>query len=315
VNAPKPQGELVDADDTSVMETVLSERHQLPREAARRIRDLMKRQGVSFTEAAMQLGYMRDDGSIVTQDDHVITESQGSGDGGAGLVEAAMRRVAAGRQLVLRQGEEVTPGPQLAHALDPNNSRSEKIRVLRTELLLLNESQKTANMVALISPDAGEGRSLLSAELAISFAQLGRRTLLVDADMRRPRQHVLFGSNNEHGLSTALSQNSRPYLHPVAGLPGLFLCTAGSIPSNPLELLSDGRFAKLMTEWRAAYEFIVIDTPPVTQSADALAVATVAGRVLLASRTQHSSYKSTRELMKRLATTQAKVLGAVMSDF
>lgn len=297
------------------METILSERHQLPREAARRVRDLMKRHGLSFTEAAMQLGYMREDGSIVTEDDRVITESQDSGNGGAGLVEAAMRRVAAGRQLVLRQGEEVTPGPQLAHALDPNNARSEKIRVLRTELLLLNESQKTANIVALVSPDSGEGRSQLAAELAISFAQLGRRTLLVDADMRRPRQHVLFGSNNEHGLSSAISQNSRPYLHPVAGLPGLFLCTAGSIPSNPLELLSDGRFAKLMSEWRAAYEFIVIDTPPVTQSADALAVATVAGRVLLVSRTQHSLYKSTREMMKRLATTQAKILGAVLSDF
>jgi protein-tyrosine kinase len=314
VNAQKPQGELVDADDTANVESILTERTRLPREAARRVRELMQRQGVSFTEAAMQLGYMRADGTIVSSDEPV-TEPQDVIDNGAGLVEAAMRRVAAGRQLVLRQGEEVTPGPQLAHMLDPNNGRSEKIRVLRTELLLLNESHKSANIVSLVSPDTGEGRSQLAAELAISFAQLGRRTLLIDADMRRPRQHVLFGSNNEHGLSVALSQNTRPYLHPVTGLPGLFVCTAGAVPSNPLELLSDGRFAKLMSEWRSAYEFIVIDTPPASQSADALAVATVTGRVLLLSRTQHSSYKSTKEMMKRLATTQAKILGAVMSDF
>ena len=314
MNAQKPQGELVDADETANVESILTERAQLPREAARRVRELMQRHGLSFTEAAMQLGYMRPDGSIVSNDEPV-TEPQDVIDNGAGLVEAAMRRVAAGRQLVLRQGEEVAPGPQLAHALDPNNARSEKIRVLRTELLLLNESHKSASIVSLVSPDPGEGRSQLAAELAISFAQLGRRTLLIDADMRRPRQHVLFGSNNEHGLSTALAQNTRPYLHPVTGLPGLFLCTAGAIPSNPLELLSDGRFAKLMSEWRSSYEFIVIDTPPVSQSADALAVATVTGRVLLLSRTQHSSYKSTKEMMKRLATTQAKILGAVMSDF
>jgi receptor protein-tyrosine kinase len=314
VNAQKPQGELVDADETANVESILTERTHLPREAARRVRELMQRQGLSFTEAAMQLGYMRTDGTIVSIDEPA-TEPQDVIDNGAGLVEAAMRRVAAGRQLVLRQGEEVLPGPQLAHMLDPNNARSEKIRVLRTELLLLNESHKSANIVSLVSPDTGEGRSQLAAELAISFAQLGRRTLLIDADMRRPRQHVLFGSNNEHGLSIALAQNTRPYLHPVTGLPGLFVCTAGAVPSNPLELLSDGRFAKLMSEWRSAYEFIVIDTPPASQSADALAVATVTGRVLLLSRTQHSSYKSTKEMMKRLTTTQAKILGAVMSDF
>jgi len=314
VSAQKTKGELVDADENPNVESILTERNRLPREAARRVREVMQRQGVSFTEAAMQLGYMRPDGTIVPIDEP-MTEPQDIDDSGSGLVEAAMRRVAAGRQLVLRQGEEVAPGPQLAHALDPNNARSEKIRVLRTELLLLNESHKSANIVSLVSADPGEGRSLLAAELAISFAQLGRRTLLIDADMRRPRQHVLFGSNNEHGLSTALAQNNRPYLHPVTGLPGLFVCTAGTIPSNPLELLSDGRFAKMMNEWRSAYEFIVIDTPPVSQSADALAVATVTGRVLLVSRTQHSLYKSTKEMMKRLATTQAKILGAVLSEF
>jgi receptor protein-tyrosine kinase len=315
VNAPTPKGNFIDADMTTA-QAILMERHQLSRDAAWRIRELMQRNGLSFTEAAMQLGLIQSDGT--TEQAALEAVSQDANDSkeeGAGLVEAAIRRAASGRQLVLRQGEEVTPGEHLKAALDPNNARNEKMRVLRTELLLLNESQRGANVVALISPDSGEGRSQLAAELAISFAQLGRRTLLIDADMRRPKQHVLFGSQNQFGLSLAISQNSRPYLHPVHGLPGMYLCTAGAIPPNPLELLSDGRFGKLLTDWRATYEFVVIDTPPIGQFADALAVATVAGRVLVVSRPQHSLYKSTRDMMRRLGTTQAKVLGAVMNTF
>jgi protein-tyrosine kinase len=95
----------------------------------------------------------------------------------------------------------------------------------------------------------------------------------------------------------------------------MHLLTAGPVPPNPLELLSDGRFEKLVAEWRNNYEFLVLDTPPVSKCADGLAVATLAGRVLVLSRAQHTSYKSTRELMRRLATTQSKILGAVLNHF
>ncbi len=98
----------------------------------------------------------------------------------------------------------------------------------------------------------GEGRSQLCGELAISFAQLGRRTLLVDADMRRPHQHVLFGASNQYGLSKAITTREAPYYNPVAGLTHMHLLTAGPVPPNPLELLSDGRFSDLFTTWRNA---------------------------------------------------------------
>jgi capsular exopolysaccharide synthesis family protein len=201
----------------------------------------------------------------------------------------------------------------LAH--EPDNPRSERLRALRTELLLLHETGRGANMVAVLSAGSGEGRSQLSAELAISFAQLGRRTLLVDTDMRKPQQHVLFGSPNLQGLSLAITRRDRPYFHPVEGLPFMNLLTAGPIPPNPLELLSDGRFSNLITEWRNSYEFIVLDTPPVAECADGLAVATLVGNALVLSRAQHTTFKSTRALLRRLASTHSRLLGAVVNHF
>ena len=272
--------------------------------------ELMQSTSLNFIDAAQRLGF-------VTQEQVVnaITAQRAQKTDDAGLIETAIRRIAANRQVVLAQGERVKPGPQLILAHNADNPRSEKIRALRTELLLLSEASSGANTIALISACAGEGRSQLAAELAISFSQLGRRTLLVDADLRQPRQQLLFGSTNESGLAEAISRNQKPWFHPVDGLPQLSLLTSGTIPRNPLELLSDGRFAKLLQDWRKAYEFVILDTPPIKRYADGLAIATLAGRVLVLSRGQHTSFNETRELMRRLATTQSQILGAVINYF
>ena len=272
--------------------------------------ELMQSTSLNFIDAAQRLGF-------VTQEQVVnaITAQRAQKTDDAGLIETAIRRIAANRQVVLAQGERVKPGPQLILAHNADNPRSEKIRALRTELLLLSEASSGANTIALISACAGEGRSQLAAELAISFSQLGRRTLLVDADLRQPRQQLLFGSTNESGLAEAISRNQKPWFHPVDGLPQLSLLTSGTIPRNPLELLSDGRFARLLQDWRKAYEFVILDTPPIKSYADGLAIATLAGRVLVLSRGQHTSFNETRELMRRLATTQSQILGAVINYF
>ena len=133
--------------------------------------------------------------------------------------------------------------------------------------------------------------------------------------MRQPKQHMLFGSTNLSGLSDAIALNQKPLFHPVDGLSHLSLLTSGSIPSNPLELLSDGRFAKMLDDWRRSYEFVVLDTPPVSSYADGLAIATLAGRVIVLSRGQHTSFRETRALLRRLATTQSRILGAVINYF
>jgi protein-tyrosine kinase len=274
------------------------------------VSNLMQRSSLSFVEAAERLG-------LVTQEQvaETLVVSQGESTANPSFIESAIRKIASNRQVILAQGEYVKPGPQLILAHDPDNPRSEKIRALRTEILLLSEAAVGAITLAIVSSGPVEGRSQLAAELAISFSQLGRRTLLIDADMRQPKQQMLFGSTNTMGLSEAISHNQKPWLHAVEGLPQLSLLTSGSIPQNPLDLLSDGRFAKLLQDFRRSYEFVILDTPPIREYADGLAVATLAGKALVLSRGQHSSFQETRELMRRLATTQSQILGAVINHF
>lgn len=209
----------------------------------------------------------------------------------------------------------VEPDERLIMAHDPYDPRCEKIRALRTELLLRRESDNRADIVALLSPCAGEGRSMLAAELAIAFAQMGRPTLLVDADLRRPQQHLLFGTDNRQGLSQAIEYGVKPQLHTVHGLPHMSLLTAGAVPSNPLELLSSSRFSSMIDDWRDSFEFVVIDTAPVMHFSDGLAVASLVGRVLALSRAQHTPYKHMQDMLRRLAATRSKILGAVINHF
>jgi receptor protein-tyrosine kinase len=296
-------------DPDRILELV--EQHGLSTMDAERILDAIRRTGSTFAQAAQDLGLLKPNDTFAE-----TTPARQNSTNLPSLVEVAIQRqrLSASRELALRQGAELTPGVELQHSFEAFHPRSEKMRSLRTELLLLAEPAQHANVFALMSANSGEGRSRLAAELAISFAQLGRRTLLVDADLRRPHQHVLFGDTNDSGLADALESNVTPLLHPIAGPPHMFFCKAGPLRRNPLELLSDGAFGRVLFEWRRAYEFIVVDTPPLSQFADALAVASVVGRVLVMTRTGHTSFKDMRGVLRRLEGSRAQVLGAVMQD-
>ena len=209
----------------------------------------------------------------------------------------------------------VEPDDRLIMAHDPCDPRCERIRALRTELLLRSEPTDRADIVALVSPCAGEGRSMLAADLAIAFAQTGRPTLLVDADLRRPQQQMLFGTDNRVGLTQAIESGDEPQLRSVFGLPRMSLLTAGEMPSDPLELLSSRNFAAMIEDWRDNFKFVVIDTAPVAHFSDALAVANLVGRVLVLSRAQHTPSREMRNMLRRLAATRSEILGAVISHF
>jgi len=153
------------------------------------------------------------------------------------------------------------------------------------------------------------------ADLAIAFAQTGRDTLLVDADLRNPAQHVLFDIRNRIGLSEAIEHGAVPPVHAVNGLPRLSVLTAGTIPANPLELLSSMTFAEMLADWRERYKFVVIDTAPATSFSDALAVASLVGRVLVLARAQETRYTDMQVMLRRLAATRSQILGSVLSHF
>lgn len=209
------------------------------------------------------------------------------------------------------------PGEQLTAVYSPSpyDPHYERIRALRTELLLRRNSIDSAYMIALISPCPGEGRSRLAAELAIAFAQMNRPTLLVDADLRNPQQHILFDTDNQHGLAEAIESGTTPKLHSVRRLPRMSVLTAGDIPPNPPELLSSNRFALMIEEWRNKFEFVVIDTSPVMFFSDGIAVANLVGSVLTLSRAQRTSYKHMHSMLRQLTPTHAQVLGGVINHF
>lgn len=209
----------------------------------------------------------------------------------------------------------VKPGARLLIAHDPYDQRCETLRGLRTELLLRREAHGEADVIALLSPDFGDGRSQLAAELALAFAQLGRPTLLVDADLRRPSQHLLFNAANQAGLVQAIEREDSPYLHSVEGFCELSLLTAGPPPDNPLELLLNSRFAELLAEWRNRFDFVIVDTPPISRYSDGLAVASLVRRVLTLCRAQRTPYRDNRDMLRRLNAMHAQVVGAVINHF
>ena len=210
---------------------------------------------------------------------------------------------------------EVTAQPTeevvVAHNLfDPH---SERIRALRTELLLRRKAGE-CNVFAVVSAGRGDGRSRLAAELAVACAQLAQPTLLIDADLRHPRQHRLFDARGQAGLAEALD-GVAPVLQGVAGLPCLALLTAGAPSLNPLERLSGSGFGELVRGWSRRYQHVVINTPPVGAYTDGLAVAMHCSNVLVVSRGGHTPLRAVREMLRRLATTQVRVLGSVVNYF
>ena len=286
--------------------------HRLSNEAVERINELMRSLHIRFSEAALHTG-------VVTQselDEALAWVRQRAMAQGRSIVEDVMRRrVEQQREVVLWKGEPLQAGRQLIIAHDPDHPRSELLRRLRTELLLRTGARRGAAFFALLSPCAQEGRSQLAAELAISFAQLGRRTLLVDADLRRPSQHELFGADNEVGLAQSLAGDGALNLYGVGGLPKMALLTSGGQPPNPVELLSGPRFERMVADWRRNFEFVVLDTPPTSEFSDGLTVASAAGNVVVLARAQATSFSALKEMRRNLEPTQTRVVGAVINSF
>ncbi len=282
---------------------------RLSSEGVEQIDSAMQASGLSFTEEALQLGLVTPKEArqahtwarenIARRNPHVI--------------EQAVRRQI--NAVTVRHTVMGKPSPRLLPAYDLNNPHSERVRALRTELLLLNDGTRESRCLGILSPRSGEGRSQLAAELAIVFSQLGRRTLLVDADLRNPTQHQLFCADVPWGLGQALAFGEPPHLIGVEGLPFLSVLPAGPRVANPLELISGGRFESLLKHSRRDYDFILIDTPPVTHYADALTIAAVATRVLLVGRKQATPYKDLQAMLRRLGPTQTRIIGAVVSTF
>lgn len=230
-----------------------------------------------------------------------------------GLATRAMVDAAVSAEAEAHTIQLARPSLLLKVAHDAFHPHSERIRALRTELLL-RSGPATSQTLAVVSAGTGEGRSVLAAELAIAFAQLDEPTLLVDADLRRPYQHHLFNADNRRGLGS-LAAGEPPCLQAVEGLPQLAVLTAGPSLASPQDLLGGPRMAHWLRHWAAGYRHIVLDTSAAADNADALTLAGRIDAVLPLARRHHSSMPALKTLLERLRAAPARQLGAVLLEF
>lgn len=200
-------------------------------------------------------------------------------------------------------------------ARDPDAAAVEHLRSLRTQLSLRwFEGREQQSALAIVSPGSGEGRSWITANLAVLFAQTGKRTLLIDADLRRPRQHALFGISSQNGLSAILAGRAGlDSLVEIAGIPDLTVLPAGVVPPNPTELLSRPLFQRLLNALRARYEIILLDTPAASCGGDADTIAARAGGALVVACRDVSSVPALTSLCENLGNFGVSVTGAVLN--
>lgn len=208
--------------------------------------------------------------------------------------------------------------PELVVAASPFSDESEVFRELRSQLLqgVLNADQPR-RALAIVSPNAGDGKSYLAGNISVALSQLGGRTLLVDADMRTPRQQELFGIGHARsGLSSILSGRAEEsVIQRVHDLPSLFVLPVGAIPPNPLELVQRPAFGLLIQEMLSKFDHVVVDTPATVHGADSRVIAARCGAVLAIGRKGRTRMKAMNSLLTSLGKGPAKLAGVILNEF
>jgi protein-tyrosine kinase len=205
---------------------------------------------------------------------------------------------------------------ELVSAADPFGDQADAFRELRSRLLLEVLREQPRGALAVVSPDRGDGKTYIAANLAVSFSQLGERTLLIDADLRVPRLHALLGVDPAPGLSSLLAgfPIDRDPVQPAPGVPSLFVMPAGPVPPNPLELLQRLRFRSLVREMVREFDHVVVDTPAAIRGADPRVVAAQCEATLVVARAGRSRLDALEGLLASLGRGSARIAGIVMNE-
>lgn len=216
---------------------------------------------------------------------------------------------------ILARGGEGGVSDDVVAGYNPQSEAIEPLRELRSQLTLrwLNEANR--KVLAVCSPGRGEGRSWLAANLATVFAQIGIRTLLIDADMRHPRQHELFNLSNGVGLSALLTGRAgREIVRRIHPQLRLFVLPAGLPPPNPQELLGRPVFDLVLDQFAEQYDVVLLDTPAMTEAADAQLLAALSGGTIMLARRKHTRHAEITAAMQRLTHSGVKVIGSVINE-
>ena len=196
----------------------------------------------------------------------------------------------------------------------PRSTISEAIRTVRTNILF-SASDGETKVLLVTSAMAQEGKTIMSTNLSVGFAQLGKKVLLIDADMRKPRVHTVFNLEREPGLSEVLVDAKEPPLvirdTQVANLK---LITCGTIPPNPAELLISPRMDAFIQEMKKQFDIIVIDSPPITSVTDAVEISSFVDGVVVVIKTGATPRPAAQSAIHQLSEVNANIFGVVLND-
>lgn len=249
---------------------------------------MQKEQGLRFGDAAVKLG-------LVTEEDirHVLFQQF---------------------DYPCLPADSVAIDQEVVAAFRPHDPEVEALRVLRSQIALRWYAEH--KFMVITAPSAGQGASRIAANLAVVFSQLGERTLLIDADLRNPRQHKLFRLQSSPGLSDILAgRASAKIIQNIQKVTNLSVLPAGTEPPNPLELLGRPTLSGLINDIGEQFDVIIIDTPPALECADAQTLSARMGGALIVARRHHARIADVEEVKQQLAIAGAEVVGAVLTDF
>ena len=197
---------------------------------------------------------------------------------------------------------------------DPYGPQGEAFRDLRSQVNTY-QAQNERRPLAILSPEAGDGRSFVAVNLALSFCQAGERTVLVDANLRTPSLHRLLGVPERPSLSTLLCGGhvGRPFDRSLQ-MPSLYVMQAGTPPPNPLELVDQPMFGQLLASLNREFDRVIVDTPAAHGTADARVIAAACGQAVLVGRKHRTAVDAMKALQARLKKLDVGVIGVVMNE-
>ncbi len=198
---------------------------------------------------------------------------------------------------------------------DPRAPAAEAFRTLRTNLMY-SSVDRALTTILVTSPAEADDKSVVLANLAVTFAQAGNRTILVDADLRRPEQQSIWGVSNERGLSTMMLDDKALADPPLiqSEVANLWLLPTGPLPPVPADVLSSPRMSEIIGLLKARASYILFDSPPVLAASDAALLGSRLDGVLIVVRAGHTRRDHTARARQALDRVHARILGAVLSN-